>query len=83
MERFGVTREDALKEIALLREIQKREYGEHWDSGDVEKEKKRNRSTNAGSCTAAVRAHKGANKQTGLRRRSSSSSLLYKYGKIK
>ena len=31
--------------------------------GDVEKKKKRNRPTNAGTCTSVVRAHRGADRK--------------------
>ena len=50
-------------DIALQREDTAEGGEKHRVVGDVEKEKKRNGPTNAGTCTSVVRAHRGADKK--------------------
>ena len=61
--------------IAVQRENRREGGEEHCVvGGDVKEEKKRNGSTNAGTCTSVVWAHRGVDK-IAERRRTSSSAL--------
>ena len=70
-ERFGVTQEEVLEKILLFRE--RTEEKEKRSIALLEEEKERSGSTNAGTCTSVVRAHRGADKKAEPQRTSSSS----------